>query len=760
MSAGTDLIVQSILARFQRPKMPWSPPAFAWELDDTQKQPVYVDFNTPDQFRGDFDPAQSITKGCTKVYYDPRDSITTLQTAHPEFTYVAMTASPTQDGTAGVTSSADNSLTDNTVDFVAAGITTSCHCFITNRDVSSTTATTTTSPAKLIDTTKNFTALGLIAGTDKIMITGQTKLYSIASISTTTNPNDTLTLTPASGYTVPNLTGNASYSVYFGARAITSVAQHKITFATPVGDDTGVNYGCYLRSGITYETGSNGSDCAYVFWPSTVRYPVSTKSGWARRNLRISHTSGGGVNVPTRDVCLLWPTNGSHDCEFSLNGGIVVRQIGGHQKASNPPEIYPGYSGPTSGCDITNGDHALLKMSEVKHSVFTEGFLIDCNTKFGLDAFEPGSSNTLTEARPTFITQNTKIKGVHSDAATGLHADAYQPNGDTGWNCFSHVLIEGSYQGVFADQQGLLYGYIYDNCEMRYTDPASRQGYMFYLISTAHMAVSVGNSEIKPSTINKVYVGESTTPTYDDWEKFVVFPTDDVGRFTPDIKGVLSEDTNYMSWNDTVPAITGRIRKGKPPAGDIVREADIGYGYVSPGYQAVCPYPLTIPTETPYATKSGLVLTCVDPVYPGGANSLVTYQWYASEGTANGGNALTPKAITGATSQTYTVGSDAASIASATGLTIGTGSKAFTTASPPPFVVNQYVTAYSQADNSKYMRGVVTAVTSSSITITSSAVGGSGTVSDWMIAPGFIFCVPTCTNPAGTYNMPTNALAI
>ena len=69
---------------------------------------------------------------------------------------------------------------------------------------------------RLIDTTKNFTSLGVVAG-DHIHIvsgTGVTAgIYAISSITTDTNPNDTLILTPAPG---TNTTADKTYEIETG----------------------------------------------------------------------------------------------------------------------------------------------------------------------------------------------------------------------------------------------------------------------------------------------------------------------------------------------------------------------------------------------------------------------------------------------------------------------------------------------------------------------------------------------------------------
>lgn len=78
---------------------------------------------------------------------------------------------------------------------------------------------------------------------------------------------------------------------------------------------------------------------------------------------------------------------------------------------------------------------------------------------------------------------------------------------------------------------------------------------------------------------------------------------------------------------------------------------------------------------------------------------------------------------------------------SATSFTIGAGSKAFTTTAGLPITVYstpnsaQRYRVYSLANPANYMVGVVTAYASTTLTILVDGVGGSGTFTDWQIAP-------------------------
>jgi hypothetical protein len=73
-------------------------------------------------------------------------------------------------------------------------------------------------------------------------------------------------------------------------------------------------------------------------------------------------------------------------------------------------------------------------------------------------------------------------------------------------------------------------------------------------------------------------------------------------------------------------------------------------------------------------------------------------------------------------------------IASTTSLAIGTGSKVFTTASGLGFVAGQRVRAVSgTGGGANYMEGVVASYSSTTLTVTVDAIGGSGNLANWTI---------------------------
>lgn len=81
---------------------------------------------------------------------------------------------------------------------------------------------------------------------------------------------------------------------------------------------------------------------------------------------------------------------------------------------------------------------------------------------------------------------------------------------------------------------------------------------------------------------------------------------------------------------------------------------------------------------------------------------------------------------TGATGAGYTA-------TSTTSLTIGTGSKAFTTQAGLAYTVGARARASSAANGANYMEGLVTAYGGTTLTINVTQTGGSGTLADWNI---------------------------
>jgi hypothetical protein len=87
---------------------------------------------------------------------------------------------------------------------------------------------------------------------------------------------------------------------------------------------------------------------------------------------------------------------------------------------------------------------------------------------------------------------------------------------------------------------------------------------------------------------------------------------------------------------------------------------------------------------------------------------------------------------------------------SVTSRSIGTGSKQFDVAMTVAFPVGMVVRITSDADPTNYMAGMVTAATTSSVTVNVAEIGGSGTKTDWTIVVGAFRGVE---GPAGSANI-------
>ncbi len=84
---------------------------------------------------------------------------------------------------------------------------------------------------------------------------------------------------------------------------------------------------------------------------------------------------------------------------------------------------------------------------------------------------------------------------------------------------------------------------------------------------------------------------------------------------------------------------------------------------------------------------------------------------------------------------------------SATSVTIGTGSKSFTTQSGKQFGVGNWLLISDGSNPANFMHGYVTAYSSTSLTVEVTNVGGSGTIADWDI---FVSGTRGAQGPAGS----------
>jgi hypothetical protein len=135
-----------------------------------------------------------------------------------------------------------------------------------------------------------------------------------------------------------------------------------------------------------------------------------------------------------------------------------------------------------------------------------------------------------------------------------------------------------------------------------------------------------------------------------------------------------------------------------------------------------------------------------------------------------------PAGATGATGATGPTGLGYAGLTSTTSLAIAVASKVFTTnlaATATAFAAGQRVRAVSAANSANYMEGVIATFTSTTLTLTVSNIGGSGTLNDWsFVAAGLVGATgptgPTgvtgatgATGPSGptNYTAPTTTVA-
>jgi hypothetical protein len=105
----------------------------------------------------------------------------------------------------------------------------------------------------------------------------------------------------------------------------------------------------------------------------------------------------------------------------------------------------------------------------------------------------------------------------------------------------------------------------------------------------------------------------------------------------------------------------------------------------------------------------------------------------ASASSATAASSSQTAAATSATAAAASAALIAAGTASTTSLAIGTGSKAFTITAGLGFNVGDYVLATSNADITNYMHGQIASYSSTTLTVTVTSIGGSGTKTDWTI---------------------------
>lgn len=137
------------------------------------------------------------------------------------------------------------------------------------------------------------------------------------------------------------------------------------------------------------------------------------------------------------------------------------------------------------------------------------------------------------------------------------------------------------------------------------------------------------------------------------------------------------------------------------------------------------------------------------PVNLGGDGSTVTDDDNASTGLGNGGHRTRFVPAMGqvvAVANVLTQRLSEQSDTSSTSVAIGSGSKSFTTAKFYEWAVGMYVTITSSANPANFMFGQVTSYTTATgaLVVDVTGTGGSGTLSDWVIAL-------SAYNPVGSY---------
>lgn len=86
---------------------------------------------------------------------------------------------------------------------------------------------------------------------------------------------------------------------------------------------------------------------------------------------------------------------------------------------------------------------------------------------------------------------------------------------------------------------------------------------------------------------------------------------------------------------------------------------------------------------------------------------------------------------------------------STTSLTIGTGSKTFTTQSGKQFIAEQFVTIAQNGTPSNFMYGQVTSYSTTQLIVNVTTASGSGTIADWLISLSGIQGATGATGAAG-----------
>lgn len=150
-------------------------------------------------------------------------------------------------------------------------------------------------------------------------------------------------------------------------------------------------------------------------------------------------------------------------------------------------------------------------------------------------------------------------------------------------------------------------------------------------------------------------------------------------------------------------------------------------------------------------TINGTTLTIPSPPADGTGNVMV---WapakLATDAAASAAAAAASESAAANSANNAAASEDALTAETSTTSTlIGTGSKIFTISSGKAWSVGQFVLIASDADETNYMFGQITAYSGTDLTVNVTAVGGAGTFADWKITLSGIQGVTGAQGPAG-----------
>lgn len=274
-------------------------------------------------------------------------------------------------------------------------------------------------------------------------------------------------------------------------------------------------------------------------------FSVSTASLTAPVTIKLKQNEDAVINLPKDRVL---PITG-----LGIVRGRHIRIIGGHLKAVAPAD---------------KSLRALLRFAGQSGSVFVEGVVLDADNQYGLDGLDVGSVKDGPHNVADVYVQNCIIRGTYS-TTEGLHADAFQYYGDTGWTRMDRVSITSQYQGLFLDPQNDIGGIDLRRVDLRYADPANGQGYIFFL------RTETGRDRHPPVSLQDVYAQERTNRK--PWQDYSIYPPANRHKGG----GVFKNNRMFFP---SYPEVTGYVIKGAPPNGPWVKDDDAGLHYTSPGY--------------------------------------------------------------------------------------------------------------------------------------------------------------------------------